>query len=194
MNINFSKNQLVQPNIVKMVKEALDSARVAPETVKLEITESMIMDNTETVTPVLFQLRDLGTKLAMDDFGTGHSSLGNLYRFPIDVLKIDRAFVNAMSENRGYPAIVHAIVTLAHNLGMTVVAEGIESGDQVAALQALECDRGQGYFFTPPVDATDAERWFTQTNGSTDLLNHIVVPCRLVDPRTSHHIWVKKFR
>ncbi len=166
MNINLSKNQLIQPGVVELIREVLGQSGVRPEAVKLEVTESMIMDNTETVTPVLEQLRALGTKLAMDDFGTGHSSLGNLYRFPIDVLKIDRSFINVMDENRGYAAIVFAIVTLAHNLGMVVVAEGIETGAQIAELQALECDRGQGYFFACPLDANKAEGWL---NGSQRL-------------------------
>ena len=157
MNINLSKNQLVQPDLIGQIKDILEESSVKAGTVKLEITESMIMDNTETMTPVLHQLRELGTKLAMDDFGTGHSSLSNLYQFPIDVLKIDRAFISAMDENRGYAAIVHAIVTLAHNLNMVVVAEGIETREQIAQLQALDCDRGQGYVFAKPLDAEDAE-------------------------------------
>jgi len=158
MNINLSKNQLIQPNIVEEVKGVIEKYGVEPETVKLEITESMIMDNSETVTPVLHQLRELGTKLAMDDFGTGHSSLSNLYQFPIDVLKIDRAFISAIDENRGYTAIVFAIVTLAHNLGMTVVAEGIERSEQIAQLQTLECDYGQGYVFAAALAVEDAQK------------------------------------
>ncbi len=164
MNINLSKNQLIQPNIADEIKAVLKKHRVEAQTVKLEITESMIMDNTETVTPVLHQLRELGTKLAMDDFGTGHSSLSNLYRFPIDVLKIDRAFVSAMDENRGYAAVVFAIVTLAHNLNMAVVAEGIETAEQIAQLQALECDLGQGYVFAKPLSIEEAEKLLRNRN------------------------------
>ena len=163
MNINLSKCQLIQPGVVDVVRETLNRSGIEPSTVKLEVTESMIMDNTEAVTPVLQQLRALGTKLAMDDFGTGHSSLSNLYRFPIDVLKIDRSFINVMDQNRGYAAIVFAIVTLAHNLGMAVVAEGIETRDQIAQLQALDCDRGQGYFFARPLDANKAALWISGT-------------------------------
>ncbi len=157
MNINLSKNHLIQPGVVEQVSQLLQAIGVDLHTVTLEVTESMIMDN-EVVVPVLHQLREMGMKLAMDDFGTGHSSMSNLYRFPIDMLKIDRSFISVMDQNRGYPAIVHAIVTLAHNLGMIVVAEGIETVDQVAQLQALECDRGQGYIFARPLDPQDAEQ------------------------------------
>ncbi len=158
INVNLSKSQLLHPGLIEYIESVLATTGLDASTLTLEITESMVMDNDDVVTPVLHRLRQLGVKLAMDDFGTGHSSLSNLYRFPIDVLKIDRAFINVMDRHRGYPAIVHAIVTLAHNLHMSVVAEGIETTSQIAQLQALECDRGQGYVFAKPLDAIDAEQ------------------------------------
>ena len=128
MNVNLSKNHLVLTGVVEQIQNVIKDIGVDPCSIKLEVTESMIMDDSQIVIPVLHQLQELGFKLAMDDFGTGHSSLSNLYRFPIDVLKIDRSFISVIDENRNYPSIVHAIVTLAHNLGMSVVAEGIEDG------------------------------------------------------------------
>ncbi len=95
----------------------------------------------------------------MDDFGTGHSSLSCLHRFPIDVMKIDRAFVMNTDENREYAAVIHAIITLAHTLRMTVVGEGVESAGQVAQLQALDCDDAQGFYFSRPVSAPKAEAY-----------------------------------
>jgi EAL domain-containing protein (putative c-di-GMP-specific phosphodiesterase class I) len=113
----------------------------------------MVMQSAESITPVLEELRELGVMLSMDDFGTGHSSLSCLHRFPIDFLKIDRAFIGNMGLNREYAAIVHAVVTLAHNLRIRVVAEGIETLEQAVQLQSLDCDLGQGYFFSRPIPA-----------------------------------------
>lgn len=151
MSVNLSKRQLIEEQLFDTIKHALQLTGVAPHRLKLEVTESVVMQHAEAVTPILAKLKSLGVKLAMDDFGTGHSSLSCLHRFPIDCLKIDRAFITTMGLNRQYAAIVHAIVTLAHNLGMVVVAEGIESPDQVVLLQSLECGFGQGYFFSKPV-------------------------------------------
>ena len=102
---------------------------------------------------LLGRLRDVGVRLDMDDFGTGHSSLSTLHEFPIDVLKIDHAFVANLSRGREFAAIVQAIAQLAHNLGIGVIAEGIETDDQLAMLQALDCELGQGYRFSRPLDA-----------------------------------------
>jgi len=158
VNVNLSKNHLIQPEVVEHIHRTVQEVGCDPRNIKLEVTETMIMGQTQIVIPVLHRLRKLGFKLAMDDFGTGHSSLSNLHNYPIDVLKIDRSFISAMDQNRSYPAIVHAIVTLAHNLGMSVVAEGIETTDQVAQLQALECDCGQGYIFSKPLEAAEAQK------------------------------------
>jgi EAL domain-containing protein (putative c-di-GMP-specific phosphodiesterase class I) len=108
------------------------------------------------VIEALSRLRVMGCCILMDDFGTGHSSLSCLHRYPIDVLKIDRAFVDTMNSNRDYAAVVHAIVMLAHNLNVRVVAEGVETQQQVAQLQALNCDYAQGYLFSRPVPGEQA--------------------------------------
>ncbi len=153
MGVNLSKRQIAHPGLTQTVQQALDRTGVEPRAVKLEVTESTIMHDESRVVPVLEQLRALGVKLAMDDFGTGHSSLATLHCFPVDVLKIDKAFIRTLAENRGYSAIVNAIVTLAHNLNMSVIAEGVEEQGQVAQLQAMECDYVQGYLFGKPMPA-----------------------------------------
>ncbi len=156
MNVNISKRQLTQSDLVKTIRDVLTTTRIEPRTLKLEITETAIMDNLDELNPVLQRLRACGVFLCIDDFGTGHSSLSRLHEFSIDVLKVDRAFLDNMKENRAYAAVTHAIVTLAQNLGMDVVAEGVETLEQVAQLQALEADYAQGYYFARPLRPDDA--------------------------------------
>lgn len=157
MNVNISKRQLTQPDLVNTIQNVLRSIDIPAYTLKLEITESAIMSDMEQLTPILHSLRNLGLHLCIDDFGTGQSSLSCLHMFAIDVLKIDRYFLKTMGESREYAAVTHAIVTLAHNLGMDVVAEGVETADQVAQLQALETDHAQGYFFARPIKPEEIE-------------------------------------
>jgi EAL domain-containing protein (putative c-di-GMP-specific phosphodiesterase class I) len=128
----------------------------------IEITESVVMGDAADARRVLNRLRDLGVKLAMDDFGTGHSSLSCLHQFDLDVLKIDRSFVSHF-ENGRQSAVLRSVVNLAHALGMTVVAEGIETAEQMAFLQASRCDYGQGYLFARPLQASDAEAFLTRS-------------------------------
>ena len=162
MSINVSKKQLVQSNFVSHTMEILRETGIQPQDIKLEVTESTIMGNISTITSALQHLHDQGLMISMDDFGTGLSSLSYLDSFPIDVLKIDRGFIQPLDSKRGYAAIVHAIITLAHNLNMQVVAEGVESIVHVAQLQALECDLAQGYYFSEPVDAVACEKMISQ--------------------------------
>ncbi|MHC4415540.1 MAG: putative bifunctional diguanylate cyclase/phosphodiesterase [Planctomycetota bacterium] len=158
VNVNLSKRELSEANLTETVQCVLEEAEIDPASLKLEITESTIMDDTESLIPVLDRLTGLGVQLCMDDFGTGHSSMSCLHRFPIDVLKIDRAFIQDMDAKLDYAAVIHAIITLAHNLNMSVVAEGVDAGDgQLAQLQALQCDHAQGYFFSEPLTAEDAD-------------------------------------
>ena len=121
------------------------------------------MENIETATEMLKQLRALGVQLAIDDFGTGYSSLSYLHRFAIDTLKIDRSFVTRMSENNENTEIVRTIVVLAQNLGMDVVAEGVETKEQLALLRRLGCEHGQGYYFSRPSSEADAEKIIAET-------------------------------
>ena len=153
MNVNISRRQLTQTDLVKTILNVLTTTSIEPRTLKLEITETSIMDSLDELNPILQRIRACGVYLCIDDFGTGHSSLSCLHEFSIDVLKIDRAFLDNMRENREYAAVTQAIVTLAHNLGMDVVAEGVETPEQVAQLQALEADYAQGYYFARPLSS-----------------------------------------
>lgn len=154
VSVNISARQFGQSDLIEQVQQILEETQLNADSLKLEITESVLMDNAETATTMLLQLKALGVKLYMDDFGTGYSSLSYLHRFPVDALKIDRSFINSMgnadSDSEGVP-IVQTIVTLAQNLGMDVIAEGIETPQQLAQLQKLKCTYGQGYFFSPPL-------------------------------------------
>ena len=156
MTVNLSKKQLAHPGLVAAVAETVEQAGIEPGLLVLEITESTIMDNLDELTPVLSSLRDIGVLLAMDDFGTGHSSLSFLHRVPMNLLKIDRSFINMSGEGRRFDAIIETIVRLAHNLDMDVVAEGIETPDQMVLLQSLSCNYAQGYLFSKPLEASDA--------------------------------------
>ncbi|MEH2338295.1 EAL domain-containing protein [Nostoc sp.] len=157
ISVNFSGKQITQPDVFKEVKHILQETGLKPSSLKLEITETLLMDNFELATIVLSQLTALNVELHMDDFGTGFSSLSYLHRLPIKTLKIDRSFVTNIGSRGENLEIVRAIVTLAHNLNMSVTAEGIETVEQLAQLKALQCDYGQGYFFLPPIECAEVE-------------------------------------
>ncbi len=157
ISVNVSKRQLTDPDFVTILQDVLTKQRVLPSQLNLEITESMIMDSPEQVADRLSQIRKLGIRLHMDDFGTGHSSLSCLHRFPIDVLKIDRSFVSTMEVGDDYESIIHAIITLAHNLNTKVIAEGIETTRQLQQLRNLRCDFGQGYLYSKPAPIEELE-------------------------------------
>jgi EAL domain-containing protein (putative c-di-GMP-specific phosphodiesterase class I) len=157
VSVNLSKRELRDPQLVDNIRRVLDQTGIDPATLKIEITESAVMETSDS-REVLLRIKALGVQLQMDDFGTGYSSLSGLHRFPLDGLKIDQAFIKNVSERRDYAAVVHAIVTLARNLNMQVVAEGVETADQVAMLQGLDCTQAQGYHFARPQDAKSAEK------------------------------------
>ncbi|MBD2465118.1 EAL domain-containing protein [Oscillatoria sp. FACHB-1407] len=162
MNVNLSAQQLSQPNLIEEVATILRETAIAPNTLKLEITETSIMSSPETAIATLKQLQACGIQLCVDDFGTGYSSLSYLHRFPLDTLKIDRSFVNRIDSEVEQLEIVQAIVKLAWNLGMNVVVEGVETLKQYAQLKALRCDYAQGYFFSKPVSAEAAVSFLQQ--------------------------------
>lgn len=151
MSINLSKRQLVDSRITQDLQRLIEHYGIPAEAIKVEITETAIMENPETVAPLLDQIRSIGVGLSMDDFGKGHSSLSCLHQFPLTTLKIDRLFIKNMEHRREYSAIIQAIIVLAKNLGIDVIAEGIESHGQLAQLQALDCDYIQGYYFSRPL-------------------------------------------
>jgi diguanylate cyclase (GGDEF)-like protein len=162
MSVNLSSRQFSQPDLIEQVRGALRESGLRPGNLKLEITESMVMENIDTAIDMLMQLRGLGVGLSIDDFGTGYSSLSYLHRFPIDTLKIDRSFVTQMTDNSENAEIVRTIVTLARSLDMAVVAEGVETSDQLRQLGDLGCDYGQGYLFSRPVGAGPAAELLTE--------------------------------
>ncbi|HEY9738464.1 MAG TPA: EAL domain-containing protein [Trichocoleus sp.] len=162
MSINLSRRQFMQPDLVQQIAVGLEESGIAGEQVQMEITESMIMRDVEASQELMLNLKALGLALAIDDFGTGYSSLSYLHRFPTDTLKIDRSFVGRMEHSQEDREIVHTIITLGHKLNLTLVAEGIETAEQMALLQQMGCQYGQGYWFSRPVTAEDAIALLTQ--------------------------------
>ncbi|HJP93643.1 MAG TPA: EAL domain-containing protein [Pyrinomonadaceae bacterium] len=150
LSVNLSARQVAQPDLLERIKAALDASKLNAHCLKLEITESVVMENAEAAALMFKQLRSLGVQLSIDDFGTGYSSLSYLHRFPLNYLKIDRSFVMRLAENDN--AIVRTISTLARNLGMEVIAEGIETEEQYQQLRMLGCEYGQGFLFSCAVD------------------------------------------
>ena len=153
MSVNLSAKQFQNPNLVQEVTQALTESGLDAASLKLEITESVVMQDAPATLAKLQELKDLGIRLAIDDFGTGYSSLGYLKSFPVDTLKIDRSFVKGLSKDGNDSAIVRAVVTVAKSLNMDVTAEGVETDEQRIELKALGCDRGQGFLFARPADA-----------------------------------------
>ncbi|HUP97703.1 MAG TPA: EAL domain-containing protein [Usitatibacter sp.] len=156
MSVNVSSLQLTHPEFVARVREALSSAQLTPSELTLEVTESVLMDGIENAVSTLNELRHMGVTLSIDDFGTGYSSLNYLATLPIDALKVDRSFIERMSDAGEGSEIVKAIFKLGHALSKQVFAEGIETGDQLSQLQELGCEFGQGYLLSRPVDAERA--------------------------------------
>lgn len=158
MSVNLSVRQFAQPDLIEQIDEILEATQLDPQTIKLEITESVIMDNAKSAAKILQKLRERQIELSIDDFGTGYSSLSYLHSFPVDNLKIDRAFVQHMDGNPDTLGLVPAIMSIAEAFRMNVIAEGIETAEQLAQLRNLNCDFGQGYLFSKPLEknlATD---------------------------------------
>ena len=159
-SVNLSVRQLADPEIMQRVADTLARHETDPSKLLLEVTESVILDDVEAGLTVLTQLKQLGTEIAIDDFGTGYASLSYLRRFPASALKIDRSFVAALDDGRTR-AIVSGMIDLAHALGLTAIAEGIETTAQMTTLRELGCDLGQGYLFARPVPADEVEPLLT---------------------------------
>jgi diguanylate cyclase (GGDEF)-like protein/PAS domain S-box-containing protein len=153
--VNLSRKQLPKPDLAEKLIAAAARHGVSPGAICLEITETAIMADVQASLTQLRALKAAGFKLSLDDFGSGHSSLSNVHEFPIDSIKIDRAFIANMLMGRAHTALIQAVVTLAHNLNMTVVAEGVERAEQVPLLQSLDCDSAQGWYFCGPVRAEE---------------------------------------
>jgi EAL domain-containing protein (putative c-di-GMP-specific phosphodiesterase class I) len=158
MSVNISGKHLSNENLIDDVEAALVSSGIAPASLKLEITESTAMENAEHTINILKRLKLIGVTLSIDDFGTGYSSLSYLHRLPFDTLKIDRTFVKGVGEHGENSGILQTIISLAKNLNMRVVAEGIETRAQLSVLQNLGCDFGQGYLLSKPKPSHETER------------------------------------
>jgi EAL domain-containing protein (putative c-di-GMP-specific phosphodiesterase class I) len=156
--VNLSGRQFHHQNLVEKVVAALQESRLEPQWLELEITETYAMEDADFTLAILKELKRLGVRISMDDFGTGYSSLSHLKHFPIDTLKIDRSFIKDLATDPKEEAIVSAIIVLAHSLGMDVVAEGVETPEELAIVKKHHCDKMQGYLFSRPVPVPDFEK------------------------------------
>ncbi|HWS45691.1 MAG TPA: EAL domain-containing protein [Acidimicrobiia bacterium] len=163
VSINLSARQVVEPDLADRVADVIARTGVRPSNLCFEITETVLMHDADAVMRVIERMRTLGVHFAIDDFGTGYSSLGYLKRFSVDTVKIDRAFVDGIADDDGDRAIVSAVIGLAHELALYVVAEGVEREQQLTELVALGCDGAQGYFFAPPQPADDLRQLVSRT-------------------------------
>jgi len=152
MSVNLSPRQFLDPDLAHGIRQVLRSSALEPSALELEITESSVMDRSERSLGVLQQLRSLGVRIVLDDFGTGYSSLAYLRQLPLDTIKVDRSFVTDLDVRDPNVGIIRAVVSLAHGLGITVVAEGIETDEQARRLRELGCDMGQGYAWAHPAE------------------------------------------
>ena len=165
VSVNLSKQELLQPDLLHILPPLLEEIGLEPEALRLEIAESTCTDRPQEIMPILQSLKDLGVMLALDDFGTGGSSMRLLDKMPFDCLKIDECFFNKDRKPRDRAAMLQSIVDLAHNLNMSVIAEGVETEDHISLLQALDCDYAQGWIFSEPVSAEEAEHLLTRDAG-----------------------------
>ena len=157
ISVNLSCRQLADPDLVAHVQAIKQMSGLAPYTLRLEITESLMMEDTDSSTAMVEKLRDLGIGIHVDDFGTGYSSLSSLPHLPIDTLKIDRSFIANMLKNHRTEQIVRTIISLANALELEVTAEGVETREQLERLRELGCGHAQGYYFSAPLDKNEAK-------------------------------------
>jgi EAL domain-containing protein (putative c-di-GMP-specific phosphodiesterase class I) len=164
--VNLSIRQMLAPDIAGLVEDVLRRTGAPAENICLELTESVFMDDVDYFARTLTSLKTLGVRLSIDDFGTGYSSLSYLKRFPVDAVKVDRAFVDGLGTDPHHSALVAAIIAMADALDLEVTAEGVETEDQLASLQKLQCQRAQGFYLARPMPAdeltklvTNAHRW-----------------------------------
>jgi EAL domain-containing protein (putative c-di-GMP-specific phosphodiesterase class I) len=155
VSVNFSARQFWQDNLLSMIDSILNEFNLPAHLLEMEITESLIMEDVKNDKLRLIALRGMGIKISLDDFGTGYSSLSYLLRFPIDILKIDKSFIDEMANSESSTEIVKTIILLGHALKMEVIAEGVETEAQAMQLKAIGCDYIQGYWFSRPVPADD---------------------------------------
>jgi len=169
IHVNVSGKQFGQPDFVDIVQRILGETGLEPRSLSLEITESFFVENDERFNEMLRRLCSLGVQLQIDDFGTGYSSFSYLQRLPVSSIKIDSTFIENMKAGNNHSEIVRSIVTLARSLGMSAIAEGVESQDQMAQLQALECGYGQGYYISRPAPSAVGQEILRQSQGTGKL-------------------------
>ena len=170
ISVNLSSKQLL-PTLVRKLNQVIQETGVSADNLILEITESMIMENADTIGPIMEQIKDMGIKLHIDDFGTGYSSLRYLHDFPVDALKIDRSFIMGLVDSKEKLEIVSAITTLAHSMNMEVVAEGVETEEQLNQVTLLHCEFIQGFLFSKPLESNKAEGLLSQ--GKINLIRNL---------------------
>ncbi|MCA9265591.1 MAG: EAL domain-containing protein, partial [Planctomycetales bacterium] len=175
VSVNVSSRQLMEREMMEHISQVVAQYKITPSQLKVEVTESAIMDNMDEAAAILQQLRDLGVRVGVDDFGTGYSSLACLYRLPLDLLKVDQSFVHGMLESDEHHAIVQTIITLAQHLHLDVIAEGIESEGQRRELASLACPYGQGYLFSPPVSAEEVKHLLRKHQRSADKHSRLTI-------------------
>jgi CheY-like chemotaxis protein len=180
--VNLGRRQLLDQNLCRLVEAALVESGLLPHQLHLEITESVLHTDPDASARALAGLRDLGVSVGVDDFGTGSSSLTYLKRFPLNMLKIDRSFVQGLGRDREDRAIVASVIDLAHAFGLTTVAEGVETLEQLDELRGLGCERGQGYLWSRPLEADEAERWLLRHDAAALL----ALPSALQQAGTGH--------
>ncbi len=184
--VNLSGKHFAHPELVGQIEEVIRVTGISPSSLKLELTESAVMDNAEIAILMLRQIKETGVQISIDDFGTGYSSLSYLHKFPIDLLKVDRSFVSAMEENTENGEIVRTVIALAKALNLKVVAEGIESIHQFHQLRILGCEYGQGYLFSKPLKAADIEILLDDKTRWQNILPPTKPQLAIQNPNISH--------
>ncbi|RME07410.1 MAG: EAL domain-containing protein, partial [Deltaproteobacteria bacterium] len=169
ISVNVTAQDFAQSDFITAIDEVLRETGLPPECLNLEITESAIIRNEARIKEIFAQLRARKIGLHLDDFGTGYSSLSYLHEFPLTTLKIDRTFVKQMGLHRKHREIVHTIVLLAKNLGMELIAEGVETREDLHLLRRMKCEQAQGYFFARPLDGVSCTQWLEQRDGDAAL-------------------------
>ncbi len=161
MAVNLSPKQFRQRDLARSIARVLEQTRLDPSCLALEVTETSVMQNADAAIRTLHELKAMGVRLSIDDFGTGYSSLSYLKRFPIDVLKIDQSFVRDITSDENDEAITSAIIAMGHSLRLTLIAEGVETEEQLAFLRVRECHKVQGYLFARPMPAAGLQALLT---------------------------------
>ena len=170
ISVNLSGKHFVHPALVDQIRTVISETGITPSCLKLELTESALMENAEMATSMLKQIKETGVHISVDDFGTGYSSLSYLHRFPIDTLKVDRSFVSSMENGSENGEIVRTVIALAKALNLNVVAEGIETIHQFHQLRILGCEYGQGYLFSKPLPVAEIAKLLTDRNQWSNIL------------------------